>query len=224
MHAFRRLLITEMRNRRNIILITLGAGVLLNAAISIILSQLDRLPESLGIITILNIIVFTAMLFIPFLHSFTVWREEWKQHTIYHLLALPVPRIYLIMSKYISILIEVLLILLVTIMSLWVQYQISDGLLFRAEPLVTFDWSKALLVMNWLLSASSLVFLCSMSVLLGKCSGKVSLLITFLSFVAGLFVWIIAFANFPSTFTLIVMVLVYYFLYLYLLEKKVVVE
>ncbi|WP_187273826.1 ABC-2 transporter permease [Paenibacillus sp. N3.4] len=222
MHAFSRLLLTELRNRRNIMLITLGADVLLIAAVTILAfhSNLDNM----AFMMFLNIAVFVVVLLIPFMHGFSTWREEWKQHSIYHLLALPVPRTYLLITKYIAILVEILLLLAVTIVGLWIQHWLSDGVLFRAEPLVTFEWSKVILVVKLFLTATSLVFLCSMSTLLGKWIGKLSLLVTFLAFVVGLLVWIIVFANWPSFLTLLMLSLVFFGINVYLLEKKVGVE
>ncbi|MCM3271243.1 ABC transporter permease [Paenibacillus elgii] len=224
MHAFRRLLLTDLRNRRNTILVTLGATILLNAAMAILTFQMRFPQNTLGFVMFLDIVIFCVLLFVPFLHCFSTWREEWKQHTIYRLLTLPVPRAHLLLSKYISILLETLLISAVMIAGLFVQLKVSQGLLFRAEPLTVDDWSKVLLITKWLLAEACLVFLCSASMLLGKCCGRLSLLVTFLGFVAGLLLWIVAYANVPSIFTLIVVGAAYFAASLYLLEKKVGVE
>ncbi|UKS25179.1 ABC transporter permease [Paenibacillus sp. HWE-109] len=223
MHAFRRLVLTDLRNRRNTIWVTLGAMALLNVAVAI-LTRHRQLPDELGFIMFLNIMVFAAGLLIPFLHCFSTWLDEWKQHSIYQLLILPVPRTYLLVSKYISILVEVMLITAVMIAGLWMQHSVNGEQLFRAEPLVTFEWSKVLLVIKWFLSVTCCMFLCSASILIGKCCGRLSLLVSFLSFIAGLFLWIIAFANFMSTFTLVIVSLVFFMVSYYLLNKKVGVE
>lgn len=224
MHAFRRLVLTDLRNRRSTIWVTLGAIVLLNVVVAILPLHM-QLPEyGLGLIMSLNIMVFSAVLLIPFVHCFSTWRDEWQQHSIYQLLVLPVPRTYLLFSKYISILVEVILITAVMLAGLWVQYGVSGELLFRADPLITFEWSKVLLVIKWFLSVTCCVFLCFTSMLIGKCCGRLSLLATCLSFIAGLFLCIVAFANFTSTFTLIIVCLVFFTISSYLLNKKVGVE
>lgn len=224
MHAFRRLVLTDLRNRRGTIWVTLGTMALLNVAVAILPLHMQIPENGLGFIMFLNIIVFAAVLLVPFLHCFSTWRDEWKQHSIYQLLVLPVPRTYLLASKYISILVEVMLITAVMIAGLSIQYGVSGELLFRADPLVTFEWSKVLLVIKWFLSVTCCVFLCSTSMLLGKCCGRLSLLVTFLSFIAGLFLWIITFANFTSTFTLVIVSLAFFMASYYLLNKKVGVE
>jgi hypothetical protein len=183
-----------------------------------------HIPNKLGFIMFLNIMIFSAALLMPFLHCFSTWRDEWKLHTIYHLLSLPVPRIYLLISKYCSIVLEVLLIAAVMTVGIWMQYLFSGELLFKAKPLVAFEWSKVGLVMKWLLSLTCFVFLCFLSIFIGKCCRKLALLVTFLSFVVGLLLWIIAFANYPSFLTLIIVSLVYFSASYYLLEKKVGVE
>ncbi|WP_282938534.1 hypothetical protein [Paenibacillus sp. RC67] len=223
MHAFKRLLFTDLRNRRNTLMVALGATVLLNIAIIVLILQLF-LPEGLDIVTLLDIVVFSVMLLIPFLRCFSSWREEWRQYGIYHLLILPVPRIYLLLSKYISIVWEVLLITAVMIIGLSVQYGVSGGKLFRAEPLITFEWSKLGLMAQWFLLLTTVIFLSFMSVLAGKWCGKWSSLVAFISFVAGAVLWSIAYINFPSIYTLIVMALLFFTASVYLLEKKVGVE
>ncbi|MFD0675655.1 MULTISPECIES: ABC-2 transporter permease [unclassified Paenibacillus] len=221
MHAFRRLLITDLRNRRNTIIATLSAFVLLHAAIAILTYQLQLPSDAYGFVMVMNITLFSIVLLIPFLHCFSTWREEWKQHSIYHLLSLPVHRTYLLMSKYISIVLEVVLITVVMIAGLWMQYKLSDGMLLRAEPLITFEWSKVVLVLKLLLVLTSVVFLSSLSMFIGKCCGRLSLGATFLSFFCGLLVGVLTFANFPSILTLAILSLAYFLVSMYLLEKKV---
>ncbi|WP_239616663.1 ABC transporter permease [Cohnella mopanensis] len=221
MHAFRRLLLTELRNRRNTTLITLGATLFLNALIMIVTYQADLYPDQLGFVMTLNIVVLVAMLLIPFLHGFTAWREEWKNQSIYQLLTLPVLRTHLLFAKYISILLESVLILILTFASLWLQYELSDGQLYRAEPLTTFDWSKALFVSKLVLSAIGIISLCSLSILLGKWIRKLSLLVTFLSLASGMLVSAVIYATLPSVFSLFVLVVAFIALSYYLLDKKV---
>ncbi|MEK3724291.1 ABC-2 transporter permease [Paenibacillus sp. FSL H8-0034] len=224
MHAFRRLFLTDLRNRRNTLLATLATTVLLNAAVSILIFYLHLPQEGLGLITMLDVIIFAGLLLMTFLHCFSTWQEEWKQQAITHLLSLPVPRTYMLMSKYIVILLEALLITVVMIVGMWVQLGMSNGQLFRVEPLLLFDWSKVLLIVKWIFSATGLIFLCFTSIFLGKCSRSHSILITFSSFTAGLLVWIVAFANFPSFLTLLIFCLAYFSASCYLLDKKVGIE
>ncbi|MNI01773.1 hypothetical protein D3C73_546270 [compost metagenome] len=61
-------------------------------------------------------------------------------------MSIPVPRIYLLISKYISIILEILMIIVVMLAGLWIQYRLSGGLLFKVEPLISINWSKAILV------------------------------------------------------------------------------
>ncbi|WP_028550582.1 hypothetical protein [Paenibacillus sp. UNC451MF] len=223
MHAFRRLLLTDLRNRRNTLLVALGATVLLNAVVIVLMIQMF-LTEGLDIVTLLDITVFSVMLLIPFLRCFSSWRDEWRQHGIYHLLSLPIPRTYLLLSKYISIVWEVLLITAIMIIGLWVQYGVSGGKLFRAEPLITFEWAKVGFVAEWFLLLTNGVFLSFMSALVGKWCGKWSHLAAFISFVVGALIWGIAYINLPSMYTLIVLALLFFGMSVYLLEKKVGVE
>ncbi|WP_341415503.1 ABC transporter permease [Paenibacillus filicis] len=221
MHAFRRLLVTELRNRRNTIVVAAGAILFLHAAILILTYHSNPQADGFASIMVLNIALFALVLQVPFLHSFSAWREEWRQRAIYQLLMLPVPRVYLLLSKGISLLLETLLLSLVMLAGLWVQYELSGGLLLRAEPLTTFAWSKVLLIYNLLICAASVIFLSTMSMLLGKRAGKFSLLVTFLSFAAGLFLAIVAFANLPTEIGLTAILIVLFLFNWFLLEKKV---
>ncbi|WP_165972214.1 ABC-2 transporter permease [Paenibacillus piri] len=219
MHPFKRLFMTDLRNRRNAIVVSMAAMLLVHTAIMILTDHTQELA-SLGFIMVINIVFFAIMLFIPFLHSFSAWREEWKQHSIYYLLSLPIPRTYLLLSKYLVILLEALLITVVMVAGLWIQLGLSNGMLFRVEPLLLWDAAKVLLLLKWLFAASGLIFLNFTSVFLGKWSGKLSLPVAFVSFVAGLFVWIVAFANFPSFITLASFTLLFFGASYYLLDKK----
>lgn len=222
MHAFRRLFITELRNRRNTIIVTLGAAILLHIALTVLILKMPQI--NLNIVTLINIVIYSILLFIPFLQCFLSWQGEWKQRSIYHLLSLPVSRASLLVTKYMSIILEALLISIVMIAGLWIQLEASGGTLFRTEPLIGFNWSKLVLVMKLLLSATCIVFLCSMSIFLGKSFRKLSFLVTCLSFVVGLFVAIIAFASFPTFVTLLIMSFAYFFASFYILDNKVGIE
>lgn len=221
MHAFRRLFLTDLRNRRNTLLATLATTVLLNGALAILILYLRPPLNGFGLVMLLDIVLFAGLLLVTFLHCFSIWQEEWKQQTVTQLLSLPVPRVYMLMSKYMVILAEALLITAVMAAGMWVQLGTSNGQLFRVEPILLFDWSKVWLIAKWIFSATGLIFLSFTSIFLGKCSRSLSMLITFLSFIAGMAVWIVAFANFPSFFTLLFFSLAYFGASLYLLDKKV---
>jgi len=220
MHAFRRLLLTQLRSRRSMIMVILAADLILNAASAILTFRLRYEPGELSYIMSLNIAVLATMLLIPFMHCFSAWLDEWKQRSIYQLLSLPVPRVYLLASKSIPIMVEILLIIAVTATGLWIQHRLSGGLLFRAEPLISFDWSKVRFIAELFLVTASVIFLSSLSVFVGKWSSRLPVLVTFLTFIAGLFTGIIAFANFPSFFTLLIICVVYFWAAYYLLEKR----
>ena len=219
MRAFRRMLITELRNRRNVLWIILGSHILLNVAI-IFLTAHTR-SDQLSYLIPLNITLLSTMLILPFLRCFSTWRDEWRQQSIYQLFTLPVPRSYLLMTKTLAIFIEVGMIFTVTGISLWIQYDVSHGHLFRAEPLITMDGAKLRLMMSIFLAAISLVLLCTMSLFIGQWVGKLPLLVTFVSFVAGLLIWLTAFSLLPSFFTVLVLCLLIIGFNYYLLEKKV---
>ncbi|MFD2169370.1 ABC transporter permease [Tumebacillus lipolyticus] len=195
MLAFRRLVKTDLRNRRNTIFVTLGTIVLLNAVLALLPALFNIPQDGLQFVLSLNIAVFVAVLLIPLLNCFSVWREEWKHRTIYHLLSLPVSRAQLLLAKYISIFVEALLIAAIMLIGLSIQNWLSEGLLFRAEPLIAFNWSNILFVGGLLLFTTCLIFLCFFSSLLGKCFKRYSLLMTFFIFLVGLTASILALSN-----------------------------
>jgi len=221
-HAFRRLLLTEIRNRRNVLWILLCAHILLNIAIIFLTTHTSS--DQLSYLMSLNITLLCAMLILPFLRSFSTWRDEWKQHSIYQLFVLPVPRSYLLITKSLVILLEACMIFAITAISLWIQYKVSHGLLFRAEPLITIDGPKLLFIISIVLSAISIVLLCAMSLFIGQWVGKLPLLLTFVSFVAGLLLWLMVFSLFPYFFTVLVLTIGLGWFSHFLLEKKVYAE
>ncbi len=224
MHAFKRLLKTDLRNRRNTIFINLGVILISNIILALLPFQLNIPQTGYNFVMTLNIIVFFAVLYIPLLNCFSTWREEWKQHAIFQLLSLPVPRTYLLISKYISILIEFLLISVVMLTGLSVQNWLQKGLLFRVEPLITLNWSKGLFITEIMFSVTCLIFLCFFSTLLGKCFRRFSQFITFITFFVGCVISIIVLFTMQPLFVSILLSLIYFFGSLYLLEKKVGIE
>lgn len=220
MHAFSRLLKTDMRNRRNTLLITIGVLVMLNASIALLpfLQIFDGMR--LDFVMTLNIAVFWSALLIPLVHCFSTWREEWKQRSIYMLLSLPVPRTHLLLSKSVTLVLEALILTGVMAAGLSLQNGLQDGLLFRAEPLMTMSWAKMWFLLQLLLAAFCFVFLCFFSSLLGTCFQRMALFVTFLVFVAGLLVTIAAMANLPPSLVFVLLGLGYFLGCTYLLEKK----
>jgi len=221
-HAFRRLLLTEYRNRRNVLWMLLCAHILLN--ITLIFLTAHTPTDQLSYLMTLNIALLCAMLLLPFLRSFSIWRDEWKHRSIYQLFVLPVPRAYLLLTKSLAILLEACMIFAITVISLWIQYKVSHGHLFRAEPLITFDGPKLLFVCSVVLSAISIVLLCAMSLFIGQWIGKFPLLLTFLSFFSGLFIWLMIFTQFPQFITALILTSALGGLNHFLLEKKVYAE
>ncbi|MFB9755074.1 ABC transporter permease [Paenibacillus hodogayensis] len=219
MHAFSRLLKTELRNRRNEWLIIVAALVVLNVLLSLLQLFMDR--DQLAFVMTLNIVVYCVMLLAPLVHGFSIWREEWKQRSIVLILMIPVPRAHLVTAKCMAILLEALLITGVTAVGLSVQYVLSDGMLFRAEPLITLTWGKLWLAAHLMIAATCLVLLCFFSMLLGKCSRKLSIGIAFLVFVAGLLVTVVAAANLPPLLVFVFVGAACFGGSVYLLEKKV---
>jgi ABC-type transport system involved in multi-copper enzyme maturation permease subunit len=220
-HAFSRLLKTDLRNRRNTILITLGALVLAHAALALLIMQQNFDKAQLSFVSTLNIAVYFSAMLLPFVYCFSAWREERRQRSIYLLLSLPIPRTHLLMSKSLAVGWEILLISAVMAAGLTIQNGISDGLLFRTEPLITLNAAKIWFMLRILLAAACLVFLCFFSTLLGACFGKLSLLITCLVFAVGLVVTIVAMANIQPFFVFAFFGLGYFGGSVYLLEKKV---
>ncbi|WP_158302104.1 ABC-2 transporter permease [Paenibacillus mesophilus] len=224
MHAFSRLLKTDLRNRRNTLLIAIGMLVLLNAALALLPFLEIFNGMRLDFVMTLNIAVFCSALLIPLTHCFSTWREEWKQRSIYLLLSLPVPRTHLLLSKCVTVILEALILTGVMAAGLSLQNGLHDGLLFRAEPLVTMTWAKAWFILRLLLAGLCLVSLCFFSSLLGKCFRRSALFVTFLVFVAGLLVTIVAMANLPPSLVFVIFGLGYFIGSTYLLEKKAGVE
>ncbi|MNI01772.1 hypothetical protein D3C73_546260 [compost metagenome] len=68
MHAFRRLLLTELRSRRNMSLITLCTAVLLNAVITFLMLQSGG--DHFDPFVVINLLVFCSLLLFPFIHCF----------------------------------------------------------------------------------------------------------------------------------------------------------
>ncbi|MDF2716609.1 MAG: hypothetical protein K0R28_3534 [Paenibacillus sp.] len=202
-------------------LITFGVLVLLNAALALLpfLQNFDNLQ--LDFVMTLNIAVYCSAMLIPLIHCFSTWREEWKQRSIYLLLSLPVPRTHLLLTKSVTVVLEALIITGVMAAGLSLQNGLSDGMLFRAEPLVTVTWAKMWFILRLLLAAFCLIFLCFFSSLLGKCFRRMALFVTFLVFVAGLLMTIVAMANLPPSLVFVVFGLGYFLGSAYLLEKKV---
>ncbi|MDF2662769.1 MAG: hypothetical protein K0Q94_5560 [Paenibacillus sp.] len=221
MHAFSRLLKTDLRNRRNTILITLGTLVLVHAALALLSLQQSFDKEQLSFVSTLNIAVYFCAMLVPFVYCFSAWREERRQLTIYLLLSLPIPRTHLLMSKSLAVGSEILLISVVMAAGLAVQNGISDGQMFRTEPLITLNAEKIGLMLRILLAAACLAFLCFFSTLLGACFRKLSLLVTCLVFAAGLVVTILAMAHVQPLFVFALFGLAYFGGSVYLLEKKV---
>lgn len=220
MHAFSRLIKTDLRNRRTSIGVTVGAIILINAAF-ILVPALYPLPQEwLSFLLTMNIAVFTSILLIPFLHCFSSWGDEWKQRTIYLFLALPVPRAYLLLAKYVAIMLETLLLSAVMIIGLSVQNGFHHGLLFRAEPLYTLNGAKIKFIMELLLLATSIIFISFASVLLGKSVRRFSAITSLLVFIAALLAAALALANFASLPTFIVISVVFFTGGLYILNKK----
>ncbi|WP_193726504.1 ABC transporter permease [Paenibacillus guangzhouensis] len=219
MHAFRRLLLTEIRNRRNVLWVIMSSHMLLN--IPIIFLTANTSTAQLSYLIPLNMTLLSVMLILPFLRCFSIWRDEWKQQAIYQLFALPVPRSYLLLTKSLVILLEAGMIFAITVISLWIQYVVSDGHLFRAEPLTTINGPKLLFIISIVMTAVSLILLCTMSLFMGHWIGKLPLLLTFISFVAGLLVGLTVFAFFPSFLTILALCLLLTGINVYLLEKKV---
>jgi len=219
MHAFRRLLLTEFRNRRNVLWVIMSSHILLN--IPIIFLTAHTPIAQLAYLIPLNVTLLSVMMILPFLRCFSIWRDEWKQQSIYQLFTLPVPRAYLLLTKSIAILLEAGMIFAVTVISLWIQYVVSDGHLFRAEPLTTINGPTLLFIFSIVMTAVSLILLCAMSLFMGHWIGKLPLLSTFINFVAGLLVCLIVFALFPSFLTILALCLLLTGINYYLLEKKV---
>ncbi|WP_409343826.1 ABC transporter permease [Paenibacillus sp. MBLB4367] len=227
MRTFSRLIQTDLRNRRTTILVTLGSVVVWNILFAVLPAVLSLPSSAKGLIMTLDIVGIGCMLFIPFLHCFSTWNEEWRHRTVSYLLALPVRRRQLIASKYTAIVCETLLFMGVMAIGMSLQNGLHDGTLFRSEPLLTFDWPKIAYIVKLILAVSALILLCFFSTLLGKCFGPLSALVTFLTFVAGSFVSILASAVqtvAPPTLVFALLCLAFYLGSLYVLEKKVGVE
>ncbi|MFK7697538.1 ABC-2 transporter permease [Paenibacillus sp. HJGM_3] len=218
MHAFSRLLKTDLRNRRTALWMTLTTLVLLHGGFVSIPYFTETPPYPL--ILNMNVILFVVALSLPFLHAFNIWLEEWRHNTVFRLLSLPVHRTKLLLAKYAAIVIEVLLITGVMLLGLSVQNGLADGQLFRSEPLLTWGWSTVAFVFSLLLLMSGLIFLIFFSVLLGRSAGRWPFLTTFLSFVAGLAISSFAFALVPSTVVLAVLGLAFFWGCFYWLEQK----
>ncbi|MCD1259428.1 ABC transporter permease [Paenibacillus athensensis] len=221
MNAFSRLIKTELRNRRTSIVVTLAAMLLIHAAILLLLASVDFPDEAMSFILSLDVAVFVLFLLPPLLHSFTTWKEEWKQQAIYQLLTLPVPRSYLLLSKYVSLLLETLLLSGVMVAGLSLQNLVNGGLLFRAEPLYAWNVSKFVFMGELVLFATSLIFLSFVSLLLGTTVRRFSHTLSFAVFVVGLLVVIVSLSNLPPLLTLIGLCLLFYGASLYVLDKKV---
>ncbi|RAV10796.1 ABC-2 transporter permease [Paenibacillus contaminans] len=225
MHTFSRLIKTDLRNRRTTMLVTLGAVILWNILMALL--PVDLPAPKLGFIMTLNVAAIYVMLFIPFLHCFSTWNEEWRHRTVSYLLALPVRRKQLLASKYIAIVSEAILFMTVMAIGLSLQNAIHDGMMFRSEPLLTFDWPKFAFIVKIALAATCLIMLCFFSTLVGRCFGTMPALITFVTFTAGAFLSILAGlvqSAVPPALAFALLCLAFYLGSLYLLERKVGVE
>ncbi|RKN86415.1 ABC transporter permease [Paenibacillus ginsengarvi] len=220
MRAFSRLIKTELRDRRNALVVSLTVIAIIQAALAVLTATLS-VPGALDLIRTLNSGVLLCGFLLPLIRCFTTWIEEWKQHSIYKLMILPVSRLHLIAAKYIAIMLELLLILAVIIAGFTIQNTIADGSMFRSEPLLAFDWPKLLLLVRWLLAATSIILLSFFSVFIGKWQGAFSVPITFISFIAGLFVLTGISSVLPSLFTFLAADVLLAYGSLYLLDKKV---
>ncbi|MGE5704841.1 MAG: hypothetical protein ACM32O_20115 [Clostridia bacterium] len=223
MHAFKRLLKTDLRSLRNTILVSAAGIMMLNFILLFVLTQFDVEFNMIELVRNLNISAFMAVLLIPFLHTYRIWDKEWKRHTILLLLSLPVTRMQVLVSKYIAILVECLIVVTIMLAGLAVQNWAVDGQMFRMEPLVTITLEKVLFAAGFLFDFTSLIFMCFFCTLLGKCFPTYSLLVTCTVFVVGMF------GTFAVTLMLQSILVLYlfggaYFLgSLYVLEKRVVV-
>ena len=220
MHACKRLILTELRNRRNVFFLTVGAIILLHTVISILIIQ----RVNIDLIRWIDIGMISTVFFIPFLRAFTIWQDEWNHQSIHRLLTLPISRIYLLFIKYIVILIEVITLLILTTLAMWIQWQVSNGLLFRVEPILKMDWMSIEQILNILLSITTLIFICFMSYLLGKSISLPYLQVTFITVVLSLLVSITIYSIVPHFLTFLVFGLTYSLISYYLLDNKVFVE
>ncbi|TBL80384.1 ABC-2 transporter permease [Paenibacillus thalictri] len=218
MRVFSRLIKNDLRNRRNMLWAILCTLILFHIAFIALLEWTDiNLQLALSIDTT----VFVAIFGFPFMHAFSTWRAEWRQQSIHLLLSLPVSRAYFLLSKYIVILLEVLMIAIVMLTGLSVQNWICQGRLFRIEPLITFDASKLLIVFGLLLGITCLIFLCFFSVLLAACVRKAPFVVAFLIFTLGFFISSLIVTNLSQIAALSCLCLLFFFGSLYLLEQKI---
>ncbi|UVI27573.1 hypothetical protein [Paenibacillus spongiae] len=221
MHAFRRLLLTELRNRRSVILVSMAALICLNVLLAALPLQFQYASHHLNGVMTLNIAVCYVYLFIVFLRCFSTWNDEWKVHSIYQLLTLPIPRVFLILYKYIAILVESFLYALIMAAGLIIQYRLTDGMLFRAEPLITFNAAKLLFIAQIVLFATCVIFLCFFCSLLGRVFSRFPLMIAFLAFLIGIIITILAVTKLEPTLMIMVLCAAFFGGCHYLLEKRI---
>ncbi|WP_343802275.1 hypothetical protein [Bacillus carboniphilus] len=220
MRACKRLLLAELRNRQYVFLLTIGAIILLHSVvISLIIQSVD-----IDLIRWIDIGLISIAFFIPFLRTFTIWQDEWKRKSIQRLLTLPTSRIYLVIVKYVVIFLEVLTILILTILAMWIQWHVSNGLLFRVEPILAMEWMSIGQILNILLSITSLIFICFMSYLFGRSINRFYLQITFITVFLSLLVSITIYSIVPHFLTILVFVLTYFSFSYCLLDNKMSVE
>ncbi|BCJ87572.1 ABC-2 family transporter permease [Effusibacillus dendaii] len=184
--TFKRLLATDFRNVRTQLVVALTALLLLQLIAFISLQTATTLPGKMGLALTMSLSMAIVM-FIPPIHAYTIWHNEWKQNSIYLLLALPVSKNSIFWSKFIVILSEYLLLGAAFLILMCGQVLFSgrfpelpvDEIMKRLSDPVFISQMVSLPV-----SLASFIPLIFMSVLAGKAFRKHSTFITGISIIA----------------------------------------
>ncbi|HEX7056547.1 MAG TPA: hypothetical protein VF260_05045 [Bacilli bacterium] len=102
MRQFNRLLATDFRNVRNLLVIVAAIIVVAHVAFLIATGSMSETSANGWFVAVNGLIIGTVVI-VPIVLSFTIWSKEWELNTHYVLFSLPVPRWYILLSKLIVV-------------------------------------------------------------------------------------------------------------------------
>lgn len=182
MQAFNRLIKTEFRNTRNIFIAS-AAAIVVAQIFLFFYAQGKTEQQAMISCSLINGLLISAAALIPFVHSFTIWTEEWKNNTNYLLFSIPVSKTKIFLSKFLSIFMEYIILLGIALIGFLIDSVFILHVNFNFN--ITSSLGSLTQFIICLLAISiSFIFSCFFSILVGKLSPKFSGFISFIVFIA----------------------------------------